>query len=240
MSNEMVALTNVSFEGSTIRMFGTKYDPWFVGIDVATALGYKRPRDAISRHVDKDDSVIRGVIDALGRMQETILINESGMYALIFGSDLPEAKRFKRWVTHEVLPSIRKYGHYNTSKRGRPALAESNGVTKEGLIAQAASWGMRVVDAKKLERSELVKFCEERSDPEWIEANYDNYPYSYFSLNAEVGGLLSLVLLHVRGLENYAMCTGGVGREDMRFTQEFKDKLPVFAKKAKVEMSCRA
>ena len=131
MNAEMVALTNFSFDGNGVRVFGTQYDPWFVGIDVATALGYKRPRNAISRYVDEDDSLKWGVTDALGRVQETILINESGMYALIFGSDLPEAKRFKRWVTHEVLPSIRKKGYYKAPKvavqrrhtRGRPSLA---------------------------------------------------------------------------------------------------------------------
>lgn len=233
----MVALTDFSFEGNGVRVFGTRYDPWFVGIDVAKVLGYKRPHNAISRYVDEDDSLKWGVIDALGRMQETILINESGMYALIFGSDLPEAKRFKRWVTHEVLPSIRKHGCYRTSSRGRPLLSESNGVTKETLISNAAALGMRVTDATRMSRSELVKFCEERSDPEWIEANYDNYPYSYSRLNAEVDGLLGVILLYVKNLEKYAMCTGAsAGREDMRFTQEFKDNLPVFARKADIEI----
>ena len=131
MNTEMVALTNFSFDGNGVRVFGTQYDPWFVGIDVAKVLGYKRPRNAISRYVDEDDSLKWGVTDALGRVQETILINESGMYALIFGSDLPEAKRFKRWVTHEVLPMIRKKGYYKPPKpvmerrstRGRPPLA---------------------------------------------------------------------------------------------------------------------
>lgn len=127
MSNEMFALAECVFGNGTIRMFGTKLEPWFVGIDVATALGYKRPHNAITRFVDEDDSLLWGVTDALGRVQETILINESGMYALIFGSELPEAKKFKHWVTHEVLPQIRKYGNYNpdvirAGKLGRPEL----------------------------------------------------------------------------------------------------------------------
>lgn len=87
-------------------------EPWFVGKDIAIALGYKKPNDAITTHVDIDDSVKHGLIDALGRLQETTFVNESGLYSLIFGSKLPNAKQFKRWVTSEVLPQIRKTGGY--------------------------------------------------------------------------------------------------------------------------------
>lgn len=95
-----------------IRTIEVGGQPYFVGIDVATALGYSKIREAISAHVDEDDSVKQGVTDSLGRVQQTTLINESGMYSLIFGSKLPTAKAFKKWVTSEVLPSIRKTGSY--------------------------------------------------------------------------------------------------------------------------------
>lgn len=87
-------------------------EPWFVGKDVAEALGFTNSRDAISTHVFIED---RGVatIDTLGGKQEMVIINESGLYALIFGSRLKSAKRFKYWVTSEVLPSIRKTGGYS-------------------------------------------------------------------------------------------------------------------------------
>lgn len=87
-------------------------EPWFVGKDVAKILGYEKARNAIAMHVDEDDALKRGVTDSLGRMQETTFINESGLYSLILGSKLPTAKKFKRWVTSEVLPSIRKHGMY--------------------------------------------------------------------------------------------------------------------------------
>ena len=87
-------------------------EPWFVGKDVAEILGYKKARNAIAMHVDEDDALKQGVTDSFGRMQETTFINESGLYSLILGSKLPTAKKFKRWVTSEVLPSIRKYGMY--------------------------------------------------------------------------------------------------------------------------------
>ncbi len=90
--------------------------PYFVGRDVATALGYSKPENALSQHVDADDTLKQGIIDKMGREQETTLINESGLYALVFGSKLPSAKEFKRWITSEVLPAIRKHGMYATSE----------------------------------------------------------------------------------------------------------------------------
>ena len=88
----------------------------FVGKDVATALGYSKPLNAIAMHVDEDDSLKWGLIDSKGRKQQAIFINESGLYALILSSKLPQAKAFKRWVTSEVLPQIRKTGDYIPTK----------------------------------------------------------------------------------------------------------------------------
>ena len=99
-----------------VRMVEIEGQPWLVGKDVAEILGYAKPLDAISRHVDEDDSVKYGLTDNLGRTQNTIIINESGLYSLILSSKLPQAKEFKRWVTGEVLPSIRKHGMYATDQ----------------------------------------------------------------------------------------------------------------------------
>lgn len=108
--NEIRIFDNPEFgEVRTVMIDG---EPWFVGKDVANALGYSRERDAISNHVDKDDAVKHGVTDSMGREQQTTIINESGLYSLIFGSKLTSAKKFKRWVTSEVLPSLRKTGGY--------------------------------------------------------------------------------------------------------------------------------
>ena len=95
-----------------IRTVEIDGEAWFVGKDVAGALGYAKPLGAVSKNVEKDDSLKRGLMDSLGREQETIFINESGLYALIFGSKLDSAKKFKKWVTSEVLPAIRKNGSY--------------------------------------------------------------------------------------------------------------------------------
>ena len=88
----------------------------FVGKDVATALGYSKPLNAISMHVDEDDSLKWGLMDSMGRKQQAIFINESGLYSLILSSKLPQAKAFKRWVTSEVLPQIRMTGGYIPTK----------------------------------------------------------------------------------------------------------------------------
>ena len=97
-----------------IRTLTIDNEPYFVGKDVAKILGYTKPLNAIANHVDSDDSLKQGLTDSLGRKQETILINESGLYSLILSSKLPKAKEFKRWVTHDILPTIRKHGIYAT------------------------------------------------------------------------------------------------------------------------------
>ena len=101
-----------SEEFGEIRTVEIGGEPWFVGKDVAEVLGYAKPLNALSTHIDEDDSLKQGLTDSMGRTQETILINESGLYSLILSSKLPNAKVFKKWVTSEVLPSIRKHGGY--------------------------------------------------------------------------------------------------------------------------------
>lgn len=89
-------------------------EPWFVGKDVAAALGYEKERNAIQKHVDADDALKRGFLTN-GSIQEMTVINESGLYSLIFGSKLESARKFKHWVTSEILPSIRKTGTYSNT-----------------------------------------------------------------------------------------------------------------------------
>ncbi len=102
-----------SKEFGDIRTVTIDNEPWFVGKDVAEALGYKKPENAIANHVsdeDKTSTLIQG--SGSNYKSKATIINESGLYALIFGSKLESAKRFKRWVTSEVLPTIRKTGSY--------------------------------------------------------------------------------------------------------------------------------
>lgn len=109
--NDIQVFNNPEF--GEIRTVEINNEPWFVGKDVADILGYSNPRDAISKHVDDEDKGVANC-DTLGGRQTLSIINESGLYSLVLSSKLPTAKKFKRWVTSEVLPSIRKHGAYMT------------------------------------------------------------------------------------------------------------------------------
>ena len=102
---------NFSFENHAVRTLGSPELPLFVALDVCGALGYIKARNAIAQHVDPED-IVKAEIETNGGRQTVNCVNESGLYALIFGSKLESAKRFKRWVTSEVLPEIRKTGRY--------------------------------------------------------------------------------------------------------------------------------
>ncbi|MGH2110085.1 phage antirepressor [Aerococcus urinaeequi] len=104
-----------NFEGNEVRTVVVDNEPYFVGKDVADTLGYARADNAIRNHVDDEDKLTHQ-ISASGQNRNMTIINESGLYALIFGSKLESAKRFKRWVTSEVLPAIRKHGAYATAR----------------------------------------------------------------------------------------------------------------------------
>lgn len=109
--NELQIFENAEF--GKVRTLVKDGEPWFVGKDVAEVLGYSNTRDAIAKHVDEEDKGV-AKCDTLGGTQDLTVINESGVYALVFGSKLPTAKKFKRWVTSEVLPTLRKTGTYTT------------------------------------------------------------------------------------------------------------------------------
>lgn len=118
--NELQVFNNEEF--GSVRTVEINGEPWFVGKDVTDALNYSNGRKAINDHVDKEDKGVTKC-DTPGGAQEMTVINESGLYSLILGSDLPNAKKFKRWITHEVIPSIRKHGAYMTQETLEKALA---------------------------------------------------------------------------------------------------------------------
>lgn len=111
--NAMSPLNPFDFEGRALRVVtDAAGHPWFHAGDVCAALELGNPWDAVARHVDQDDLGKHEVVDTLGRTQQANYVNESGLYALIFGSTKEAAKRFKRWVTSEVLPALRRTGSY--------------------------------------------------------------------------------------------------------------------------------
>jgi prophage antirepressor-like protein len=125
-------------------------EPWFVGKDVAAALGYTKERNALDKHVDKDDALKRGVTDSMGRTQQMTIINESGLYSLILSSKLPSAKEFKHWVTSEVLPSIRKNGAY---------IRNQENMTPAEIVARGLIAAQKIIEEREKEIVHLNNRC---------------------------------------------------------------------------------
>ena len=122
----MNELKQFNFENNQVRTLLINDEPWFVGKDVAEILGYSNPRDALSKHVDSEDKNSVAIHDGNKGNPNLTIINESGVYALVFSSKLQSAKKFKHWVTSEVLPTLRKTGSYATPQ-----------LTGEELMAKA-------------------------------------------------------------------------------------------------------
>ncbi len=125
--NEIKTFENTEF--GSVRTVTVGDEPYFVGKDVTDILRYQNGRDAIAKHVDDEDKGV-AKCDTLGGAQEITIINESGLYSLILASKLPQAKRFKRWVTSEVLPAIRKHDAYITPEQVEKLLLNPDAMIK--------------------------------------------------------------------------------------------------------------
>ena len=137
-------------------------ETFFVGKDVAKALGYDQTDKAIQRHVEEDDRMKCTVTDKLGRAQQTVVINESGLYALVLSSKLPQAKKFKQWVTSEVLPQIRRTGGYIPTHD-----SEGRQLTDMEIMCLALQIQQRTIDEqhKTIEVMEpKAEYCDEVLD----------------------------------------------------------------------------
>lgn len=132
--NELKIFNNPEF--GEIRTLDINGEPWMVGKDVAAALGYSNTADAVQKHVDDEDK-LESQIAISGQNRKIILINESGLYSLVLSSKLPGAKKFRRWVTSEVLPSIRQTGGYNIPKDYPSALRAFADAEEKRLALEA-------------------------------------------------------------------------------------------------------
>lgn len=165
-----------------------KGDVWFVASDVAKSLGYINAKDAVKRHVDDDDSMLLQVSDNQWGVKRSILktryidsiriINESGLYSLILSSKLESAKRFKKWVTSEVLPSIRKTGEYKTSSGGKGILVPDFSNPADAARAwadqyEAAQKAIAEKSQAEAEKQQALKTIEEhKPDVEFVSHNF--------------------------------------------------------------------
>lgn len=125
--NELKTFQNPKF--GTIRTTTINGEPWFVAVDVCKALEIQNHKDAIGR-LDEDEKTGVDLTDPHGRVQNTNCVNEPGLYALVLGSRKPEAKAFKRWITHEVIPAIRKHGAYMTPEKVEEILLNPDTIIK--------------------------------------------------------------------------------------------------------------
>lgn len=124
-----------NFENHEVRSLLINSEPWFVGKDVADVLGYKNQNDALSKHVDGEDKDTIAIRDSIGRNRNTPIINESGLYCLVLSSKLPSAKKFKRWVTSEVLPALRKTGQYQVKELSGQELMAKALIEAQSVLA---------------------------------------------------------------------------------------------------------
>lgn len=125
--NELQIFNSPEF--GQVRTIVIDNEVWFVGKDVAEALGYSDTNQAIRKHIDEEDKLTRQ-IDGIGQKREMYIINESGLYSLVLSSKLPTAKKFKRWITKEVIPSIRKHGGYLTPAKIEEVLSNPDTIIK--------------------------------------------------------------------------------------------------------------
>lgn len=160
--NKMQTFDNAQF--GRLRTLEIDGDSWFVGRDVAAALGYKEPAKAVREKVAVEDKGV-AELDTPGGKQQIVIINESGLYSLIMSSKLPSAKQFKRWVTSEVLPSIRKTGGYSNPNAAQPA-AESS---RPKFLIQSAEEMMaeaRICDSRVSLANQWLTLFHIATDPE--------------------------------------------------------------------------
>lgn len=187
--NELQIFNNEEF--GKIRTVTIDNEPWFVGKDVATALGYKNTKDALATHIEDCDRIMGSqnatpsIKDSMGRSQYPTWINESGLYALIFGSKLESAKRFKHWVTSEVLPTLRKTGSYEMPKKkqSNERLASVNNAVKiltPMLQAAGCNSKIQLLTAKSLYEKAGVNL------PIMIEADQQYYDTVHIARQARL------------------------------------------------------
>ncbi|WP_444340136.1 BRO-N domain-containing protein [Phascolarctobacterium succinatutens] len=157
--NELRIFNNADF--GDIRTVEQAGGIWFVGKDVAEALGYSNPSNAVISHVDDEDK-LRTQIKYAGQNREVSIINESGLYSLVLSSKLPKAKAFKRWITSEVIPSIRKTGSYNKPSK-QPTTQQEQRAKAMLLNAQSRQCKLWLRLAETTDLPDYKHICQQKA-----------------------------------------------------------------------------
>ena len=255
MNNKVTALTNFAYEDVGVRVLGTKYEPWFVAVDVLRALDiHTKNISRILERLDDDEKLVVNLTtesDTNYRGNPDVwLVSEPGLYKIMFRSRTPKAEAFTRFVTHEVLPSIRRYGYYKVpKKRGRPALPKENkdrlpvvktytlssgeALTKEDLRRVALSMG--ALQIERYSAAQLVQYIEDRRKYLTI---VSQYPYTEQDIDAFTGeNDIEYYRSFIRGNENKSdySCSSCLGEH---FSQKFVDL--IVEADEKTRYCCRA
>lgn len=156
----MNELQNFNFKGAEVRTMLIDNEPYFVGKDVAKVLGYKNTRDALNKHVDSEDKNTVAIHDGIKGNPNQVVINESGLYSLILSSKLPTAKEFKRWVTSEVLPAIRKHGMYADAKTVEAMLADPDTMIRTLQELKEERKGRLIAEQRVKELQPKADYCD--------------------------------------------------------------------------------
>ena len=184
-----------NFEKYEVRMVLVNDEPYFVGKDVADVLGYSNSRKALADHVDSEDKDGVTIRDTIGREQNIIAINESGLYSLILKSKLPSAKKFKRWVTSEVLPAIRKHGGYLTPEKVEEAILNPDTIIKLAMQLKEERTGRLIAEQKVAELQPKADYYDT------ILANPSLLPISVIAKNYGMSANKMNLLLHDLGVQ---------------------------------------
>lgn len=184
-----------NFEKHEVRMVLVNDEPYFVGKDVADVLGYSNSRKALADHVDSEDKDGVTIRDTIGREQNIIAINESGLYSLILKSKLPSAKKFKRWVTSEVLPAIRKHGGYLTPEKVEEAILNPDTIIKLAMQLKEERTGRLIAEQKVAELQPKADYYDT------ILSNPSLLPISVIAKNYGMSANKMNLLLHDLGVQ---------------------------------------
>ncbi|TDM23800.1 BRO family protein [Macrococcoides canis] len=206
-----------NFERLPVRTLEVDGEPYFVGNDVAQILGYEDYRGAINKKVDNEDK-LRSQIDHAGQKRHVTLINESGLYALIFSSKLESAKRFKRWVTSEVLPTLRKTGSYQvkplTTQEQIQLIAQGNSELVERVEAIETSIPVFPGESKHIQQT--VK----RKATEVMKNQFNGIPIS--KISRKVYSVLYRSLYTAFNVPNYQSIPRGKYQDAIRFIETWQ------------------
>ena len=160
--NKVILFYNEKF--GQVRGIMINNEPYFVGKDVAEVLGYSNTRDALAKHIDDDDKNTVAIHDGTSGNPNVTIINESGLYSLILSSKLPKAKEFKRWVTSEVLPSIRKHGTYMTAEKIEEVLSNPDMIIQLAIKLKQERAEKEKLKIQKQQQNQIIAQLNPKSD----------------------------------------------------------------------------